>query len=144
MSKITVWSNFRTVLHYFCNKFWWKCYLSSLLNRVPCVSYVPAWCTCPRAKSVPNSHFYVPINVPTWQSRANFSTWYANVSRRANILIWRAKRRAIFSTSLAKRCANFTTIFQKNCFFIYLINLYLIYFIYFKFISNIYILYIFF
>ena len=92
----------------------------SLLN---CVPYVPACqnglrssmlachrglrttvLTCQRAKSVPASHFYVPINVPTCQFfnlacqhakacqyfnlacqrvewRANFSTWRANVPK---------------------------------------------------------------
>ena len=56
---------------------------------------VPAWFTCQRAwvsKSVPTSHFYVPINVLTCHKacqcfnlvcqrakwRANFSTWRAN------------------------------------------------------------------
>ena len=44
----------------------------SLLNRVPCVPYVPAWSTCKRAKSVPTSHFYAPKNVPTCQKACHF------------------------------------------------------------------------
>ena len=33
--------------------------------------------TYQRAKSVPTFHFYVPINVPTYQKCTNFSTWRA-------------------------------------------------------------------
>lgn len=44
----------------------------SLLNRVPCVPYVPALFTCQRAKSAPTSHFNVPKNVPTCQKACNF------------------------------------------------------------------------
>ena len=103
--------------------------------------YVP---TCPRAnvptcqcaKSVPTSHFYVPINVPTWQRRANFSTWSANVPRHANFLTSRA--------NLPKGVSIFQLFFKRIMFFKYLINLYLIYFtyfVYFKYIPNIYFLY---
>ena len=59
----------------------------SLLNRVPCMAYVPAQSTCPRANMPKACQFLiftcqranVPINVPTCQRHANYSTWRANV-----------------------------------------------------------------
>ena len=41
--------------------------------------------TCQRAKIVPTSHFYVPINAPTCQSQGNFSTWCANLTNHVAI-----------------------------------------------------------
>ena len=68
--------------------------------------YVP---TCQRAKSVPTSHFYLPINVPTWQRRANFSTWRANVPRCVNFLTSRA--------NLLKGVPIFQPFFKRIMFF---------------------------
>ena len=88
------------------------------------VVYVP---TCPRPKSVPTSHFYVPTcqraneraNVPKTCQFFNKACQRAKTYQYFNLACQRAKRRAIFSTSLAKRCANFSIIFQKNYVFLY-------------------------
>ena len=95
-----------------------------MLNRVPCVSCVPAWSTCQRAKSVPTSHFYVkkcqyscqPAKVPR---HANYSTWHANVpscQRSANYSTWRAnmpKGVPIFQLLLAKGVPIFQLFFKR-------------------------------
>ena len=108
------------------------------------VVYVP---TCQCAKSLPTSHFYVPINVPCvsrWQRRANFSTCRANVPRRASILTWGAnvpKGVPFFNFTCQTVCQFFNYFSKELCFFLCLINLCLIYFIYFayfKYIPNIY------
>ena len=55
---------------------WW-----SLLNRVSCVPYVPAWCACQRAKDVPIFQLCEPkcqglaifqVGLPTWQKACHF------------------------------------------------------------------------
>ena len=105
-------------------------------------SYLPAWSMCQRVKSVPTSHFYVPmcqrakdmlifqLSVPTFQGVSIFQVGVP-----------------FCSTSRAKRCANFSTIFQKNYIF-YLQNISVpnifIYFVHLNYIPSIYILYIFF
>ena len=68
----------------------------SLLNHVPCVPYVPAWSTCPRA-NVPKACQFIIFTcqrankrtkVPTCQRRANYSTWCANVLRAKGVPIF--------------------------------------------------------
>ena len=115
-----------------------------MLNRVSCVSYIPAWSTSQRA------------NVPKACQLLIFTCQRAN-KRAKGVPIFRQRRKAcqffklacqhakdvpFFSTSPAKRCANFSTIFFKIIiFFIYKIYLYLIcfiYFVYFKYTLSIY------
>ena len=77
------------------------------------VVYVP---TCQRANK--------RANVPTWQRRANFSTWRANVPRRANILTWRAnvlKGVQFFQLHLPNGMPIFQ-IFSKRVMFSYMPN----------------------
>ena len=111
-------------------------------------SYLPAWSTCQRAKSVPTSRFYVPmcqrakdmlifqLSVPTFQGVSIFQV---------GVPTW--QEACHFVQLRAKRCANFSTIFQKNYIF-YLQNISVpnifIYFVHLNYIPSIYILYIFF
>ena len=72
------------------------------MSYVPCVPvvYVPMY----QARA--NFSFLranVPINMPTCQRCANYSTWNPSWHRRAN-----------FSISPAKRLTNFSNFFQKN------------------------------
>ena len=100
----------------------------SLLNRVSCMPFLPAWSTCPK--------------------RANFSFLRANVPKACqffNLACQCAKRRAIFfQLHLRKGVPIFQRFFKRITFFMFIIYLYLIYFIYFvcfKYIPNIYFLY---
>ena len=59
-------------------------------------------------------------NVPTWQRRANFSTWRANVPRRANILTWRdnmPKSMPFFQLRLPNDVPIFQLFFKRIMFF---------------------------
>ena len=107
----------------------------SLLNRVPCVPYVPTWSTCQRA------------HVPMCHKRVNFSFLRANVPACQVVLIFKfgvptcQKACHVFNFACQKVGQFFNYFSKELYFFIYLINLYLIYFtyfVYFKYITNIY------
>ena len=86
-------------------------------------------------------------NVPTWQRRANFSAWCANVPRRTNILTLRAnvlKGVLFFQLRLPKDVPIFQLFFKRImlsyipnkfipnifytfCIFIYIPNIYFLY-----------------
>ena len=68
----------------------------SLLNRLPCVPFVPAWSTCPHV-NVPKAWQLLIFtcqrtnnraNVPTGQRQANVSNWRANVPSCVNFSTW--------------------------------------------------------
>ena len=90
---------------------------------MPCVPYVPAWCTCQRA-SVPKTCQLIIFTCQHCQP----------ANKRANV-------------PTCQRCKGvpiFQLFYKRIVFFIYLINLhlmYFIYFVYFRYIRNIYFLY---
>ena len=126
LSKLIIKPDFSILsILLFTSLFWFESSKSSLLNRMPYVPYVPAWCTCPRA------------HLPTCQKRANFSFLSDNVPT--------FQKECHFFNFACQKVGQFSSYFSKElCFFIYLINLYpiyFIYFVYFKYIPNIYFLY---
>ena len=78
----------------------------SLLNRVPCVPYVP---TCQKRANFS----FLRANAPTCRETCQ----RAKACQCFNLACQRAKKRAIFSTSLAKWCANFQLFFKRTMFF---------------------------
>ena len=108
-------------------------------HAMPCVPYMPAWFTCPRAKSVPTSHFLcanVPINVLMCQWGKSMPIFQLGVPT--------CQKACHFFNFAYQTVCQFLNYFSKElCFLIYLkiYTLYLIYFIhfvYFKYIPNIY------
>ena len=88
------------------NRFMSKLYLREFTKFRANVVYM---LTCPCAKIVPTSYFYV--------SKCQFVIKHANVPKACqffNLTQQSAKKRANFSTSSAKRRTNFSIIFQNN------------------------------
>ena len=88
------------------NRFVSKLYLREFTKFRANVVYM---LTCPCAKIVPTSYFYV--------SKCQFVIKHANVPKACqffNLTQQSAKKRANFSTSSAKRRTNFSIIFQNN------------------------------
>ena len=116
---------------FFCFLYFRSLHKVSLLNRVPCVSYVPAMFSCP--------HTHVPkclifqLGLSARQGMQFFK-----------LACQRAKRHAIFFNSACQKVCQFFNYFSKELYFfiyiIYLYQIYFVYFVYFKYVPNIYFL----